>query len=475
MTDVDPGRAKPGSTFVIHQHHATRLHWDLRLEMMNGRTPVLVSWAVPKNLPLRKGKGALAIKVEDHAFEYGSYSGELGPGYGAGAVRIFDNGTYEMVEQKDGALKFRLNGKRLQGAWRLSRRTREGAKPSAKEEWLAFLSSDDRPEPDPMPPLHPMLATLVDDAFDSDDWSFEPKWDGVRAFAVCGEDTKLISRNSNDITVAYPELHKVHEQTVSIDAVLDGEIVAFEGGAPSFERLQSRMHVRGEADIKRLMKEIPVAYVVFDVIYMDGKDLTSLPYTERRALLERNLVTTQTIQLSPSIPHDGVALFEVARKQNLEGIVAKRNDSKYETDRRSKSWLKMKTTYDGDLVIAGWLGGAHGHAPELGSILTATWDGDRLRYNGSVGTGFSQKQRAQVREQLESLEVDESPFTKEEMKGKAELKLAHWVKPELVAIVEFRQLTGAGKLRAPSFKGLREDKSPEECTFEALREAAGQS
>ena len=468
--DVDPGRAKPGESFVIHQHHATRLHFDLRLEMFNGRTPVLVSWAVPKNVPRRKGKGALAIHVEDHPFEYGGFSGSIPAGnYGAGEVRIFDRGTYEVLEQKEGNVRFRLHGERLQGVYRLVRTREEGG----KEQWLAFLSEDERPKPDPLPPLAPMLATLVPDPFDDDDWAFEPKWDGIRAAAVCNEETKLVSRNDKDITVAYPELHKLHEQLVAIDAVVDGEIVAFDDGIPSFEKLQSRMHVRAPAEIQRLMKLIPVAYVAFDLLYLDGRDLRSRPYTERRELLEQALVTTPQYQLSPNTIGEGLALFEVAREQALEGIVAKRLESRYETGKRSKSWLKVKTTFDADVVIAGWTVGEGRRAGGLGGLVMAVYDEDRLRYVGGVGTGFTDKTRAMVEERLRALESDEVPFTREELKGKPELRHARWVRPELVAVIEFRQLTSTNKLRAPSFKGLRDDKEPTGCTLEALQESAG--
>ena len=469
--DVDTARAKPGETFVIHQHHATRLHFDLRLEMFNGEVPVLVSWAVPKNLPLEKGKPRLAIHVEDHPFEYGSFSGSIpDDNYGAGAVRIFDNGTYELLKQEPGKLTFRLDGARLKGSWTMSHRSTNKA---GKEEWLIFLKSDDRPPAEPRPPLAPMLATLVTDAFDDDDWSFEPKWDGVRTFAVCGEATQLVSRNQRDITVAYPELHKVHEQLVAIDAIVDGEIVAFEGGVPSFEKLQSRIHVRGAAEIKRLMQQIPVALVLFDIVYLDGRDLTALPYDERREILERAVVPTPNVQVSPAIPGRGVRLFEAARAQALEGIVAKRRDSRYEIGRRSKAWLKVKTTFDADVVIAGWSEGGGHRSGHLGSLVCAVHEDGALRYVGGVGTGFTAKTLAMLEERLRALATDDAAFPAAALKGKPELRHAHWVRPELVAMVEFRQLTSAGKLRAPSFKGLRDDKSPEECTYAELRAAAG--
>jgi bifunctional non-homologous end joining protein LigD len=430
---------------------------------------VLASWAVPKGMPTRKGKANLAVHVEDHSFEYGSFSGTLGPGYGAGEVRIFDAGSMEMVEQKPGNIKFRLHGRRLNGTYRLVERGEE----RGKEQWLLFLSSDERPPPEPQPSLDPMLATLIDEPFDDDGWAFEPKWDGVRAAAVCGEDSRFISRNAKDITVAYPELHNLHQQLVAFDAIVDGEICAFDQGVPSFEKLQSRIHVRGEAEIKRLMKQIPVAYIAFDLIYLDGRDLTKLPYTERRELLEATLVTTPTFQLSPSTIGAGTALFEVARQQRLEGIVAKRLTSRYEVGKRSKNWLKVKTTFEADVVIAGWNGGEGKRTGGLGSLVCAVYEDERLRYVGGVGTGFTEKTRAMLERRLAPLAIDDAPFTRDEMKGKPELRLANWVRPELVAVIEFRQLTSAGKLRAPSFKGLRTDKDPEECTFEELTSAAG--
>jgi bifunctional non-homologous end joining protein LigD len=320
-----------------------------------------------------------------------------------------------------------------------------------------------------------MLATLVNDAFDDDDWTFEPKWDGVRTFAVCDEATQLVSRNQHDITVPYPELAKVHEQLVAIDAIVDGEIVAFEDGVPSFEKLQSRIHVRDPRDIERLRTQIPVALVLFDIVYLDGRDLTSLPYRERRDLLERTVVTTQNVQISPAIPGQGKPLFEAARAQALEGIVAKRTDSRYEIGKRSKAWLKIKTTFEADVIIAGWLEGGGRRSGGLGSLVMAVNDGDTLRYIGGVGTGFTDKTGAILEQRLRDVATDDVPFRREQLKGKPELKHAHWVRPELVAAVEFRQLTSAGKLRAPAYKGLRDDKDPSACTFDELRASAGLS
>ena len=329
---------------------------------------------------------------------------------------------------------------------------------------------------DPMPPIDLMMATLVTESFDGPDWFFEPKWDGVRAAAICDKDTRLISRNKRDISVAYPELHPIRDRVGKLPAILDGEIVALDDGVPSFEKLQSRIHVRGERDIARLMETTPVIYVAFDVLYIGGRNVTKLPYTERRALLEDQVKTTPWLQLSPSIPQTGITMFEAARNQGLEGIVAKKSDSTYELGRRSKAWLKIKTTFDADVVVAGWSEGGGGHNGRLGSIATAVFDGPgrtALRYTGSVGTGFTQKSYALMESELAKIATDTCPFGPETIKGKPELRRAHWVKPKLVAMVEFRQLTAAGRLRSPSFKGLRKDKKPRDCTFDELRKAAG--
>ncbi|HEU5002608.1 MAG TPA: non-homologous end-joining DNA ligase [Actinomycetota bacterium] len=472
--NVDPATAPPGETFVIHQHFATRLHFDLRLEMRNGATPVLVSWAVPKNLPLHPGEKHLAVKVEDHPFDYGGFSGTIPAGnYGAGEVRIFDAGPYDLLEQKEGKLTFRLRGRRLQATYHLVRTKPNSGANAGKEQWLAMLREWHRPAPEPAPPPKPMLATLTAQAFDDEAWSFEPKLDGVRALGVCGETTQLLSRNTADITVAYPELHKVHERLVALDAILDGEIVAMEQGRPSFERLQRRMHVRNEHDIARLSKAIPVSYVVFDLLYLDGRSLVALPFDERRRLLEETVVANDVLQLSTSVPGNGVALYAAAERLGLEGIVAKRRQSPYELGRRSQNWLKVKTTYDADVVIGGWSPGQGNRDASIGALLVGTYEGDALRFVGSVGTGFTERTLASLLARLQELRSDTSPFS---TASTAELRShapgASWVRPELVAMVEFRELTSAGKFRAPSFKGLREDKTPAECTFAELQAAA---
>lgn len=468
--DVDPGAARPGKSFVIHQHHATRLHFDLRLEMMNGSTPVLVSWAVPKNLPLKPGKMHLAVHVEDHPFEYGSFSGSIPKGnYGAGEVRIFDAGTYEVLEQEPGKLSFRLEGRRARGVWHLFQTKKDEAK-----NWLIRIRADERPEPEPIPTLAPMMATLTHDAFDDDRWIFEPKWDGVRAIATCSaNETMLLSRKQNDITGTYPELTKLHERLVCFDAIVDGEIVAMHQGRPSFERLQSRINLQNERDIARVAKQIPVSFVAYDLLYLDGRSLLKTPLEERKELLDELVVVSDNVQVSPVMPGDGTTLYEAACAQNLEGIVAKKLGSPYRPGKRGKDWLKIKTTFDADLIVGGWSQGEGSRSTSFGALLVGAYEGDELRFVGSVGTGFSDPALDALMAQLQELMTTEMPFQQDPRTmgpgrfGKP-IKDPVWVRPELVARVEFREITSSGRLRAPSFKGLRTDLEPAECTVEAL-------
>jgi bifunctional non-homologous end joining protein LigD len=467
--DVDPGTATPGKTFLIHQHHATRLHFDLRLEMLNGQQPVLVSWAVPKNLPIDTGEKHLAVHVEDHPFEYGSFSGTIPPGnYGAGEVRIFDSGTYEVLEQEPGKLTFRLLGRRMQGVWHLIQTKRNDGK-----DWLVWLRKSERPESEPRPEADPMLATLVEKAFDDDDWLFELKWDGIRALAWCDNETKLTSRNRRDISATYPELEKLHERVVAIDAVLDGEIVAMRNGRPSFEALQGRMNLQDRTAIGKASKQLPVTYVAFDLLYLDGRSLLSLPVEERKRMLSESVVEKLgLVQVSLAVEGEGRAVFATAESQHLEGMVAKKCGSPYRPGKRSKDWLKIKTTHDADVVIGGWTKGEGGRSETIGALLVGTYKDGDLHYAGAVGTGFTDRLLGELSAALRKVEASRCPFIDDPSGSRNQfgkvIKNPHWIEPCLVARVEFRELTSAGRLRAPSFKGLRDDKTPEQCLFEDL-------
>lgn len=313
-----------------------------------------------------------------------------------------------------------------------------------------------------------MLAVLAEDAFDDDGWQFEPKWDGVRALAVCNEETRLYSRVGNNITDGYPELNGLHHQVVGIDCIIDGEIVAFNDGVPSFQKLQQRMHVRERRQVEHLMRTVPVVFMAFDLIYLDGRDLTPRTLEDRRRLLEEVLVLSENVQLSPALTGDGVALFTAAEQQGLEGILAKRLNSIYRPGARSRDWLKVKTKMDLDAVVVGWTKGTGSRSGTFGSLALALYDGDQLRYIGNVGTGFDQRALDNTLARLKELGEEPPPFAPAVIKSRPELRKAHWVPPVLVATVEYRQLTEAGRLRAPSFLGIRDDKLPRDCTLDQL-------
>ena len=467
--NVDPGQARVGSSFMIHQHHARRLHFDLRLEMYNGKTPVLASWAVPRNLPLSKGEPHLAVHVEDHPIDYGTFSGTIPAGnYGAGEVRIFDAGSYEVLEQGPGKLTIRLEGERLRGVWHLNRtRLQDG-----KDEWIAILGKDERPAPDPLPELRPMMATAAAAAFDDDKWLFEPKWDGVRTLTACFKnETLLVSRNQNDITATYPELGRLHDHLVAIDAIVDGEIVALDKGRPSFEKLQSRINLANQRDIERAVKSIPVTFIAFDLLYLDGRSLIELPIEQRKEKLDALVVPASWLQVSSHVVGEGVALAEAAAAQRLEGVVAKKRGCPYRPGKRSRDWLKIKVVHEADVVIGGWTSGEGARSSTFGALLVGAYDERGLRFTGAVGTGFTDRMCKEIVDTLGGVRTDVCPFVEGPAgvrAGRATVRKPTWVEPVHVARVEFRELTSAGRLRAPSFKGLRDDKGPEECRFEDL-------
>jgi bifunctional non-homologous end joining protein LigD len=330
------------------------------------------------------------------------------------------------------------------------------------------MSKDERsPRTEPPDPA-PMLATLVAEAFDDPGWGFEPKWDGIRAIAVCNTETTLITRNAKDVTPAYPELQSLHDSLVALEAMLDGEIVAFEDGRPSFQRIQQRMHLRDPDKVGRMAKSTPVVFMAFDILYLDGRDLTGEPLRERRRLFEEVLVPNDTVQMSPMVEGAGTALFAAAEEQDLAGILAKDLESKYEPGARSRSWLKVKVTFDADVVIVGWTEGSGRRSGTLGSLVMAVYDGDELRYVGNVGTGFDRSSLDDALDRLQALGEADPPFSPQLMRSTRELRGAHWVPPVLVAKVEHRQLTSAGRLRAPSFQGFRDEKAPADCTYDQL-------
>jgi bifunctional non-homologous end joining protein LigD len=444
---------RPGNSFVIQKHKATRLHYDFRLE----RDGVLVSWAVPKGLPTVAGEKRLAVQTEDHPLEYGSFEGRIPKGeYGAGEVRIFDNGTYEAPEWTDSKITVRLHGHRHQGEYHLVK-TRQG--------WLIFLSKSSAAEqPPPAPEFAPMMAEGGYEPFSDPAWRFEPKMDGVRTLAyVTTDSTTLKSRTGRDQTLYYPEISNLAQYVNALSAVLDGEIAALEeGGRPSFERLQSRINISGPREIERMRRQIPVTIFIFDVLWIDGEDVTGLPLEKRRAILEEAVTEDGPVKLTYYLDGEGERFFEASRQLGLEGIIGKRLGSAYQPGRRSKDWRKIKALNRQDCVVLGWTAGTGARSKTFGSLLVGAYRDDELIFIGQVGTGFTDARLSELMTRLESLEVDKPPINDPNLRVKG----ARWVKPELVCEVEFLEMTKAGKLRAPSFKGIRTDKVPKDCILE---------
>jgi bifunctional non-homologous end joining protein LigD len=446
------GEAEHELRFVIHQHSARRLHWDLRLE----RDGVLASWAVPKGMPEEPGENRFAAHTEDHPIEYLDFHGEIPKGnYGAGQMTIWDHGTYEPLKWEPRKVEVHLHGERLDTRYALFP-IEQGE--DAKDWMIHRMDPPEDPHREPMPQrIVPMLARTGQLPAEDSGWGFEIKWDGVRAIAYStpGE-LRLESRNLNDITDSYPELARLGRDLGSHQAVLDGEIVAFgEDGRPSFGVLQSRMHVASREQARRLSKATPVTYVVFDLLWLDGHSLMEQPYAERRARLSELQLNGEHWQTPEHVVGNGRALLQASVEQRLEGVVAKRLDSTYEPGRRAGSWLKIKTMGRQEFVVGGWLPGKGRRRETIGALLLGVFEPDgALRYVGRVGTGFSDRELTRLGGLLAPLERDDSPFAR----GERPPREAAFVEPRLVAEVDFAEWTSAGNIRHPSYKGLREDK-----------------
>lgn len=437
------GDGRPGDApiFVVQRHEARRLHYDLRLE----REGVLASWAVPKGLPLEPGERRLAVQVEDHPLTYATFEGEIPKGeYGAGTVELWDRGTYELVEEKpDGGLTVRLSGKRLDGLWTLVPARLDGD----PKNWLLLRKREGPERISERPRYAPMLATPADEVPRGAGWLFEVKWDGYRALCrLSGGEAELRSRTGNDLTARFAPIARALPRAVKTpDCVLDGELCALDdAGKPSFGALQ-----QGSGTL---------VLELFDLLELDGEPLVDLPLTERRALLER-LVDGRAgaVRLSEAFP-DGEALLAAAKAQGLEGILAKRADSRYRPGKRTRDWLKVKARPRQELAIAGYTKGAGSRAGTLGALVLAVERGGELVWAGNCGTGFTEAERKRLAARLRPLERRTSPLAVVPKMARVRPEDVIWVSPKLVAEVEFAEWTQDGRLRAPSYKGLRADK-----------------
>ncbi len=455
-----PPTTTAAQRYVVHRHHATRLHWDVRLEMRG----VLVSFAVTQGPPLEAGKRRLAVHTEDHPLEYLTFHGVIPDGYGAGTMTIWDEGTYDLLKDSPSEYKVHFHGKRLDGEWVLVQ-----TKQNEGRDWL-MIKHGTAPKDHPLDAkIEPMLAITADEPFDSPDFAFEPKWDGVRTIAfVDGGIVRLQTRNLLDCTTQYPEAQGASEAlTGAYQAILDGEIVALdERGAPSFQRLQPRMHVGDESAVRKLRRTTPVVYEVFDVLWVDGRDVRTRPLRERQKLLDEILTPMGAIKRSEQFIGTGKALFAAAKEQGIEGIVAKRLDAPY-SSARSAAWVKIKAFRSMECVIGGWTEGQGGRSSALGALLIGVYREGRLTPLGHVGSGFDERTLKDLLATLRERESAQSPFTVEPRANQP----AHWCLPELVCEVQYAELTRDGTLRHPSYRGLRPDIDPLTCTGYERRES----
>jgi bifunctional non-homologous end joining protein LigD len=488
----DVGASGPELAFVIQKHHASRLHYDLRLELDG----VMLSWAVPRGPSFDPSDKRMAIHVEDHPISYNSFEGTIPPKqYGAGTVIVWDRGSWVPQADpreglKDGKLVFTLHGHKLAGLWELVRIAKPGDK---QEAWLLFKKRDRHARPrseydvvtalpdsviakplkaEPAPPgerpagakkaplpaaLAPQLASLASAAPTSGEWSWEIKLDGYRLMArVDGGDVRLITRGGHDWSSRMPALVKAVQTLGLTSGWLDGEIVVMndETGTPAFNALQNAFdRSRTEA----------IRYFLFDLPYFEGYDLRAVPLVQRRQLLQQVLAEHphERLHFSADFDADARSLLESARRMGLEGLIAKRKDSRYES-RRTETWLKIKNKLRQEFVVAGYTDRSSGEA-QIGSLMLGVHDAaGKLVYVGNVGTGWDAATAAQLKTRLRKIEQGASPFGAQPLPGHRwtarDAKAQHWVEPTLVAEVEFSDWTPDSQVRHAKFLGLRLDK-----------------
>lgn len=510
------GKRSPRLRFVIQKHHASRLHYDFRLEADG----VLKSWAVPKGPSFDPKDRRLAMHVEDHPMDYRTFEGIIPKGnYGAGEVIVWDQGTYRLSEGEDpaqeigkGKIKFVMHGKKMRGEFTLVRI--RGRNSESGDPWLLIKDHDEFVDPkydiekdnksvktgrtvesyakdpkaphwesskksssgakraakkgsararrDPVPKITmPQLATLVDEPFDDPQWLFEIKWDGYRAICTVREDgtIELVSRNGLDLLKKFPEMSKLANAWNTLPIVVDGEIVSLDSqGRSSFGRLQESLMSRRSPAGKA--KGTSLTFAAFDLLYADGKDLRKTPLEERKALLERAIAGSDLALYSKHVVGKGCALFAQAQKRHLEGIIGKRRDSPY-LERRTRDWVKIKAQLMQECVIGGFTE-PRGSRTGFGALLLGLYDGKALQYVGHVGTGFNTQLLRSLTADLKKIERKTSPFA-----GPVDSNAkAHWVDPKMVAQIRFTEWTRDGYLRQPAFLGLRLDKKPKECVRE---------
>jgi bifunctional non-homologous end joining protein LigD len=435
--------AKPavgkGNSFVIQEHHARRLHYDFRLE----RDGVLVSWAVPKNLPETTAVNHLAVQTEDHPLEYGGFEGAIPKGeYGAGKVIIWDSGTYDTekfeVGPGKGEVIVSLHGQRISGRYALIQ--------TDGNQWLAHRMKDQHVFD--FDGLAPMLATHGSVAkLTAAHWAFEAKWDGYRLLVEADHgELRLRSRSGRDLTAEFPQLRSLAADLGEHHVVLDGEVVALDAsGVPSFSEMQNRA------------RATRIEFRAFDLLYLDGRSLLRAKYRDRRKLLE-TLASAGGLNVPDLLSGDGAEALEYSRERRWEGVIAKKRDSTYQPGRRSASWIKDKYWNTQEVVIGGWRAGEGGRTSGIGSLLMGIPAAGGLHFAGRVGTGFTERDLTSLKKTLEPLRTDESPFNSR-LSGQ-DAKGVTFVRPTLVGEVRYSEWTSDDRLRQPSWRGLRPDKDP---------------
>ncbi|MGV0722758.1 ATP-dependent DNA ligase [Mycolicibacterium elephantis] len=447
---VKPPKAGDNNRFVIQEHHARRLHYDLRLE----RDGVLVSWAIPKNLPDTPSVNHLAVHTEDHPLEYLTFHGEIPKGeYGGGQMIIWDTGTYETEKFNDvppdgpakgGEVIITLHGEKIRGRYALIQ--------TDGKNWLAHRMKDQKHLQ--VGDLAPMLATEGSVAkLKAGQWAFEGKWDGYRILLEADHGKLSIrSRRGRDVTAEYPQFQALAADLADHHVILDGEAVALdESGVPSFTEMQNRA------------RSTRVEFWAFDILYLDGRPLLRAKYTDRRRLLEA-LAEGGGLIVPDQLPGDGPEALKHAREKRWEGVVAKKRDSTYQPGRRSKSWIKDKLWNTQEVVIGGWRQGEGGRSSGIGSLMLGIPADGGLQFVGRVGTGFTDKALANLKKTLKPLETDESPFN--QRLPRQDAKGVTFVRPELVGEVRYSERTSDNRLRQPSWRGLRPDKEPDDVRWE---------
>jgi DNA ligase D-like protein (predicted ligase)/DNA ligase D-like protein (predicted polymerase)/DNA ligase D-like protein (predicted 3'-phosphoesterase) len=432
-----------GNRFVVHRHHASRLHYDLRLE----QDGVLKSWAVPKGLPPYPGVKRLAVQTEDHPIEYLTFDGKIPKGqYGAGEMWIYALGRYQITKEKKDGFYFRLNSREVTGEYRIYKtKEKEWLFERVDEPQLNFLHHD----------VQPMLSENGDHPPDNDDFIFEIKWDGIRALISLEDDQVTIkSRNQNDITKQFPELQIGPKAFRATNGLFDAEIVCLDQqGKPMFKKVINRLMSTGATNIEKLSRTNPIHCYVFDCLYLDGRSLVNEPLMKRKEWLKDTIRSETPYRLSEHV-EDGNSLFNAAKLHALEGIMAKRRDSKYLPGKRNDLWIKIKVRQTAECFIVGYTQGKGNRDQTFGALHIAEKTDKGFVYRGKVGTGFNDKMIKEVLKVLKLVKVVRRPAVTGNLLDE---KISTWLEASVAVEVSYAQLTGDKMFREPVFVRLRQD------------------